>query len=285
MLTISTHYKKIITVLSVLWVVCPKFLFGQIEQSNVSINDYRIVIEQEALYLVADGINTSTVFMVNRENRIFHFINGKASFTINTDFTGKLVLLKSEKTAYQLYHIAKLDKGGYLIRNIPLWLSLIPPFLAILLALLTKEVIISLFLGIFSGSFIAGGLRIDSIYYSFQSLLRIIDHYFINALSNTGNISVLVSLLIGGMVAVIARNGGIGGIVNRLSKYARSARNAQLTTWLLGMVIFFDGYANIFIIGNTMQAITDKFKVSREKLAYIVDSTTAPVSSVAFIVW
>ncbi|MEM9258567.1 MAG: Na+/H+ antiporter NhaC family protein, partial [Bacteroidota bacterium] len=89
--------------------------------------------------------------------------------------------------------------------------------------------------------------------------------------------------LIGGMVAIISRNGGMAGVVDRMTKYAKTAKSAQFITWLLGVAIFFDDYANTLIVGNTMRSVTDRFRVSREKLAYIVDSTAAPVAAVAFI--
>ncbi|MDH3650461.1 MAG: Na+/H+ antiporter NhaC family protein, partial [Saprospiraceae bacterium] len=99
-----------------------------------------------------------------------------------------------------------------------------------------------------------------------------------------GHLSIVIfSLLIGGMVAIISRNGGMAGVVKALSKYARTSRSAQFVTWLLGVAIFFDDYANTLIVGNTMRSVTDRFKISREKLAYIVDSTAAPVAAIAFI--
>jgi len=73
------------------------------------------------------------------------------------------------------------------------------------------------------------------------------------------------------------------GVVNWLSRYAKSARSTQMITWLLGVSIFFDDYANTLIVGNTMRPVTDRFRISREKLAYIVDSTAAPIAAVAFI--
>src|SRR5690554_5199075 len=73
------------------------------------------------------------------------------------------------------------------------------------------------------------------------------------------------------------------GVVNRLIKYATNRRSGMLTTYFLGLAIFFDDYANTLVVGNTMRPITDRLKISREKLAYIVDSTAAPVAAVAFI--
>ena len=94
---------------------------------------------------------------------------------------------------------------------------------------------------------------------------------------------ILFSMLIGGMVAIISKNGGMAGVVNLLSRYAKDAKSSQLVTWFLGIAIFFDDYANTLIVGNTMRPVTDKHRVSREKLAYIVDSTAAPVAAIAFV--
>jgi Na+/H+ antiporter NhaC len=82
------------------------------------------------------------------------------------------------------------------------------------------------------------------------------------------------------MVGVITKSGGTRGIVERLTPYATDSRRGQLATWVLGVLVFFDDYANTLIVGSTMRPITDRLRVSREKLAYIVDSTAAPVASV-----
>jgi len=184
-----------------------------------------------------------------------------------------------------LYHLsdAKGD-GPRRLRRIPLWLSILPPLIAIGLALLFKEVIISLFAGVWVGAFIAGGLRFEGFLGLLKALLQTVEKYILNALNDGGHLSVIIfSLLIGGMVAIISRNGGMAGVVDRLTKYATTPKSAQFITWLLGVGIFFDDYANTLIVGNTMRAVTDKYRISREKLAYIVDSTAAPVASVAFI--
>jgi Na+/H+ antiporter NhaC len=89
--------------------------------------------------------------------------------------------------------------------------------------------------------------------------------------------------MIGGVVAIISRNGGMAGVVKKLAPLAKGPKSTQLVTWLLGVAIFFDDYANSLIVGNTMRPLTDKYKISRENLAYIVDSTAAPISAVAFI--
>ncbi|MEZ4982054.1 MAG: Na+/H+ antiporter NhaC family protein [Saprospiraceae bacterium] len=147
-----------------------------------------------------------------------------------------------------------------------------------------KEVVVSLFVGIWAGAFIAGGMRLDSFYYILMSLFDVVQNFIMTALNDFGHLAVIVfSLLIGGMVAIISKNGGMAGVVKALSKYAKSPVSSQFITWLLGVAIFFDDYANTLIVGNTMRSVTDRFKISREKLAYIVDSTAAPVAAIAFI--
>lgn len=166
---------------------------------------------------------------------------------------------------------------------IPLWMSILPPLFAIFLALVFKEVIFSLVSGIFIGAAIMG-FYAEGFVGIFTGFFRIIDTYVIDALNDSSHLSVIVfSIIIGGIVAIISKNGGMQGIVNRVSRFANNARNGQLATWGLGILIFFDDYANTLVVGNTMRAVTDKLRISREKLAYIVDSTAAPVSAIAFV--
>jgi Na+/H+ antiporter NhaC len=171
------------------------------------------------------------------------------------------------------------------VRPIPLWLSIFPPLIAILMALLLKEVFTALFTGLLVGTSIISFYQESNFIIAIgKGLLRIIDTYILESLFHTEHLSIIVfSLLIGGMVSIIIKNGGMNGIVNLLSKKAASVRSGQFITWLLGVVIFFDDYANTLVVGNTMRPVTDKLKISREKLSYIVDSTAAPVASIAFV--
>ncbi|MAY82958.1 MAG: sodium:proton antiporter [Flavobacteriales bacterium] len=167
---------------------------------------------------------------------------------------------------------------------IPIWLSIIPPLIAILLALIFKEVVTSLFLGIFFGAFILQFFQYSFIEAWIFAFLRTMDEFLLNALYDEGHLSVIVfSLLIGAMVSVISKNGGMQGIVNSLSKFAKNARSGQLATYFLGLAIFFDDYANTLVVGKTMRPVTDRLKISREKLAYLVDSTAAPIAAIALI--
>lgn len=166
---------------------------------------------------------------------------------------------------------------------IPLWWSIFPPLLAIAMALLFKEVVISLFVGVFFGAAILH-VYTDGLLGVIYGLMRTIDHYMITALTETGHVSIILfSLLIGGTVAIISKNGGMQGVVDKISGYAKNARSGQLSTWALGIAVFFDDYANSLVVGNTMRPVTDRLRISREKLAYLVDSTAAPVTSIAFV--
>jgi Na+/H+ antiporter NhaC len=159
--------------------------------------------------------------------------------------------------------------------------SLLPPLLAIVLALLFRQVIPALFAGVWLGAWIIAGQDVAAI---FTGLLQVLQVYVLNALSNADHAAIMLfSLMIGGMVGIISANGGMQGIVYRVSDWAGDARRAAFTTWAMGLAIFFDDYANTLVVGNTMRPLTDRVRLSRAKLAYIVDSTAAPVASVALI--
>lgn len=248
------------------------------------VNAFSLLSEGSQLYMVVNGADGPAEIAINDEPQALSFQSGRALLPLDIDAKGQLYLFETNDKSYSLYHIAQKNDGQLRIRHIPLWLSVLPPLIAIVLALIFKEVVVSLFVGIWVGAFIAGGLRIESLYYFILSFLEVVQVYVINALNDSGHLSVLIfSLLIGGMVAIISRNGGMAGVVQSLSKYARSQRSAQFITWFLGVAIFFDDYANTLIVGNTMRSVTDKYRVSREKLAYLVDSTAAPVAAIAFI--
>ena len=161
---------------------------------------------------------------------------------------------------------------------LPGWLSLMPALAAIALALIFKEVVVSLFFGVWFGALFVAGLN------PIAATLRSVDTFIVPALADPDHAAILVfSALLLGMVGVMGRNGGTQGIVEALSPLATTPRRAQLATYLGGLAIFFDDLSNTLIIGNTMRPITDRMKVSREKLAYIVDSTAAPVAAIGFI--
>ena len=169
--------------------------------------------------------------------------------------------------------------------EMPLWLSILPPLIAIVMALVVKEVISSLFFGVLSGAFImalyAGQGPAEALG---GGVLRTVDTYVVGALFEYEHIQIIVfTLVIGGMVRLITANGGMHGVVNWLSRRAKGARSGQLMTFIMDLCVFFDDYSNTLVVGNTMRPIADKLKISREKLSYIVDSTSAPVVAIAFV--
>ena len=208
---------------------------------------------------------------VNGTPRMLVFDDQKAVFQVTFD--------RDEPLSVRKDYFAAVEE----VTPIPLWLSILPPLIAIALALLFREVIVSLFIGILSGAMIVG-FYIDGWLAAISGFFRVIDTYIIEALNDWGHLAVILfSMIIGAIVSVISKNGGTLGVVDRISGFAHNARNGQFATWLMGVLIFFDDYANTLVVGNTMRPVTDRLKISREKLSYLVDSTAAPIAAVAFI--
>ncbi len=221
-------------------------------------------------------VNSKQAFLdvkVNGEAQQLEILNGYAHLPIKIDVES---IIKLESS----YGVIEME-----IDPIPLWFSVIPPLIAIFVALVFKEVFTALFMGIFIGTTTIHYFYGESFFAAlYKGFFSIITEYIIGALNNSGHLSIIVfSMLIGGMVHIITKNGGMAGVVAFLSQYAKTRKSGQFITWLLGISIFFDDYANTLVVGNTMRPVTDKLKVSREKLAYLVDSTAAPIASIALI--
>lgn len=157
------------------------------------------------------------------------------------------------------------------------WVSLLPPLIAIGLALITREVVLSLFAGIWAGALFL--MDFNPINTTTESL-----NLLIVTLVDADHIAIIVfSLLLGGMVGVMSRGGGTKGVVDVLGTFATNRRKGQIFSWISALFIFFDDYANTLIRGNALRPMTDRLQISREKLAYIVDSTAAPLAVSAVI--
>ena len=156
------------------------------------------------------------------------------------------------------------------------WLSILPPLIAITLALLTKEVYSSLLVGIFSGMLIyclnVGEGVITSIYYMIQMMGE--------KMGANGTLIIFLMLL-GALVVVVTRAGGSRAYGEWAAKRIRTKRGAMLSTMGLGIVIFIDDYFNCLTVGTVMRPLTDRHHISREKLAYIIDATAAPICIIA----
>ena len=162
-------------------------------------------------------------------------------------------------------------------------LTLIPPIVAIILAFITKDVVISLFLGTLSGCFmlqLTGNNIIGAIVFSFLDFVELV----LNSLADTWNAGIILQVLvIGGIINLVSRMGGAKAVAEALAKRAKGPRSTQVVAWLLGLCVFFDDYANALIVGPIMKPVADKMKVSRERMAFIIDATAAPIAGIAII--
>ena len=170
---------------------------------------------------------------------------------------------------------AALDVARESVSSYGTLLALLPPVIAIALALLTKEVYSSLFVGILAGSLIYTNWNVwDMVLNTFDVM--------ISKICDSWNVGILIFLvLLGMMVSMINKAGGSAAYGRWASKRIKNKRGAALATSILGMMIFIDDYFNCLTVGSVMRPVTDKYKISREKLAYLIDSTAAPVCIIA----
>lgn len=162
-------------------------------------------------------------------------------------------------------------------------ITILPPLVSIVLAFITRNVIVSLFLGTFSGCVILNlnGFNIFSAI--FQGAIDF-TYRALEVLSDPWNAGIILQVLvIGGVIHLVAKMGGAKAIAEALAKKAKTVKSVQLTTWLLGLAVFFDDYANALIVGPIMRPVTDKLGISRAKLAFIIDATAAPIAGLAII--
>lgn len=174
--------------------------------------------------------------------------------------------------------IDQLRGGATAPRVLGHWTSLAPPMLAVLVALYFRSMVFALLSAFFAGAFLSFGLNP-------LVVVTLAAHDFIwKSLSSSFSVYIFLFLFtLVGLVHVLSRNGGLSGLVDALGKIATSRRRAKVTISLAGVAMFFDAYANTVVLGNTMQKLSDKWRISREKLAYLVDSTTAPVAGLAVL--
>ncbi len=162
-------------------------------------------------------------------------------------------------------------------------LTLIPPLVAIVLAFITKNVVISLFIGILSGSFIINISGSNPFAALINAFLDVVDRA-VGSLADPWNAGIILQVLaIGGVINLVAKMGGAKAIAEALARKAKTAKSTQLITWFAGLLVFFDDYANALIIGPMMRPVADKMKISRERLAFIIDATAAPIAGLAIV--
>ena len=157
--------------------------------------------------------------------------------------------------------------------NDPQWFSILPPIIAIILAIKTKQVIPSLFAGIWIGCFLLNEFDpITGLAESFESI--------INVFGDSGDTKVLIfTLLIGALINTIEKSGGVSGFVKFLEnrKWVHTKLRAQILAWFTGIVIFIESNITLLVAGSVSRPLFDRYRISREKLAYLIDATSAPV--------
>ena len=165
--------------------------------------------------------------------------------------------------------------------------SLLPPLVAIALALLFRKPILALLAGVIAaGCLMRAG---ESLFSALNPLAAVRDVGLAFWVQFTASdkaqvVGFVIAML--AMVGVITHNGGLRGVMDLVAARAKDARRTQIATWVMGLVVFFDDYANTILCGATMRPLTDRFRVCREKLAYLVDSTAAPVAGISiFSTW
>ena len=181
------------------------------------------------------------------------------------------ILLCSSMTVF-----AADEAAEYVPKMYASFWSLVPPIVAIVLALITKEVYSSLFIGILIGGVFYSGFTFET------TVLHVFEDGIIGVLTDSYNMGILVFLVILGiMVCMMNKAGGSAAFGRWASEHIKSRVGAQLATILLGVLIFIDDYFNCLTVGSVMRPVTDKHNVSRAKLAYLIDATAAPVCIIA----
>lgn len=156
------------------------------------------------------------------------------------------------------------------------WLAILPPLIAIFLALITKEVYSSLFVGIVSGGLLYSGFAFEG------TMTHVFQDGFIKSIADAYNIGILLFLvLLGSLVAMMNKTGASAAFGRWAATHIKSRVGAQIATIVLGMLIFVDDYFNCLTVGSVMKPVTDAKRVSRAKLAYLIDATAAPICIIA----
>ncbi|MYF76285.1 MAG: Na+/H+ antiporter NhaC family protein [Acidobacteria bacterium] len=169
-------------------------------------------------------------------------------------------------------------RGAAGTRAIPGIWSLAPPMLAILLAILFRQVVLALVAGVWIGSTLL--LNFNPL----AGFFEVGSRYVIGAVTDSDRAHIIIfSMMFGGLAGILSRSGGARGFAQLITSFARTARRGQVSTMVTALVVFFDDYANVIIRGNLMRPITDGLRVSREKLAFLTDTGAASVASTVIV--
>ncbi|MBM80908.1 MAG: sodium:proton antiporter [Planctomycetaceae bacterium] len=179
------------------------------------------------------------------------------------------------------------------VRLLSGWTSLIPPLLAVALAIILRNVFVALFAAVWTGATLLLFAEVPEssnfLSFLFSGFLHTLDTIILDELvqpDDPGKDHMLITLFtvfLGAMIGVMSRSGATTALVNRAGRLTETRERGQLLTWAMGMVVFFDDYANTLLLGGTMRPVADRLKISREKLAFLIDSTAAPIAGLALV--
>ncbi len=158
------------------------------------------------------------------------------------------------------------------------WLRILPPVMAILLAVMIGDVNVSLLLAAFAGCLLY--FNISGVAAATDMLCSTLQRQ----IADPDRASVILfTMFLGAMIGLMNDSGGTQAVVIRMARFARTRERGQLLTWLMGLIVFFDDYANTMLIGGAMRPLSDRLRISRQKLAFLIDSTAAPVAGLAVV--
>jgi Na+/H+ antiporter NhaC len=201
-------------------------------------------------------------------------VNGLAEVS----FADGVAALRAVGLADEVVVSAGEVRGDLRLRRVPGLLSLVPPLVAIVLAVWLRQALLALFAGIWVGALVIEGFD------PLAATLRSFDTYLPATVADSGHAAILLfTMALGGTIGIVGPSGGSKALIDILSQSARTRRAGLVATWLAGLIVFFDDYANCLLVGNTIRPFTDSRRISREKLSFIVDATAAPVSALALV--
>jgi Na+/H+ antiporter NhaC len=241
----------------------------------IEIDTPKIALESVPFEIVISDVTAGADVTLNFGSESFSAIAGDEGSAVFAD------IVAPARGAIEISATTGDQAASMALRVLPGWISLMPAFLAIAVALVLRNVVPALLLGLWLGSMALQGFTPLG---ALKGLLDVFTVFIVNALANPDHAAIILfTMMIGGMVGIITRNGGMASIVRVVVSKAKTAIGGQVSVWLMGLMIFFDDYANTLVVGNTARSVTDHLKISREKLAYIVDSTAAPVVCLALV--
>ncbi|MHC4846374.1 MAG: Na+/H+ antiporter NhaC family protein, partial [Planctomycetota bacterium] len=212
---------------------------------------------------------------------------GLYSIGLWTSWTDDELKIAATVNGVESVSVVRGDDGEHMTWIAPGRTALLPPLVAILVALWFRKVLVALFSGILIGAILLvmqGDPSASWIGAAFGGFVDVFAKYLHHELVDTFRVEIIgfvVALV--AMVGVMSRSGGVQGLVELLLRFAKTVRSTLAVTWGMGLLIFFDDYTNCLLVGNTMRPLTDRMRVSREKLAYIVDSTAAPIAGISLL--